>query len=90
MRRINIQRKHTLGREKARLAVEELAAELAESLALSYAWQEDRLVFKRDGAGGEIEVTDTDVYVTIRLGLLFTPMKGMVENEIARYLDEHL
>lgn len=90
MAQIDIQRGHRLGRERARALVDELAERLRERLEVSTAWQGDELVFQRSGVDGRISVGDELVRVQIRLGLMLTAFKPMLEAEIRRKLDEKL
>lgn len=90
MGKIEIVRSHKLGVADARKAVHQLAEDISTKLDAKTNWKGDTLVFKRSGANGTIEVEDTTVKVKVDLGLMLTPMKGMIEQQINSYLDEHL
>lgn len=90
MATIHIKRKHQLDHETVRKEVQNLAEKLSKDLAASYKWQGDRLVFKRSGASGHIDISDNEVDVEIKLGLVLTPLKGTVEKTVTTYLDERL
>jgi putative polyhydroxyalkanoate system protein len=85
---IEIHRGHTLGRHQARQVAEKVADELSEKLSVSCSWQDEVLHFQRAGLHGELEVTESEVRVSVRLGLLMLPMKPMLEQHINHYLDE--
>ncbi len=87
---IVIERSHALGSQGGRDRVERIARQLKERLQIEYEWRGDDLVFRRPGADGTIRTTDTAVHVELSLGLMFLPMKGMIQKEIEKYLDQHL
>ncbi|MBC8145242.1 MAG: polyhydroxyalkanoic acid system family protein [bacterium] len=86
---IDIVRSHKLGRAEARKAVTKLAADIAKKLDAKTSWEGDTLEFKRSGAKGSIDVEEKKVRVNVELGLLLTPMRGMIEKEINSYLDQY-
>lgn len=90
MANIKIRRQHGLGRDLARRKVEEIANSLQEKLNAKWSWSGDTLNFKRSGASGSVDVGDDYVEFNIQLGMLFTPMKGSVENAILKKLDQTL
>lgn len=90
MSRIRVERSHSLGREAARAKAEQLAERLASEYEVRYRWQGDTLEFRRSGAEGSIAVGDSTVRVELKLGLLLSPMGGMIQREIERALDKSL
>ena len=51
-------------------------------------WDGDDLHFSRSGVDGRIQLTEKQVRVTAQLGFLLSALKGTVEQEIRRVLDE--
>jgi putative polyhydroxyalkanoate system protein len=47
------------------------------------------LRFTRPGVKGDIAIGASEILVNAELGLMLSPMKGMIEQEIQRKLDEH-
>jgi putative polyhydroxyalkanoate system protein len=90
MATIHIRREHRLGREAARQRLDNLIHYLKDKLEAELRWEGDRLVFERSGASGNIVIGDDFVEVNARLGLLLSPMRGMLEQAIQRQLDEEL
>lgn len=90
MATIKIRREHKLGREKARQRLDNLIHYLKDKLEAELRWEGDRLVFERSGASGDIVVGDNFVEVNAKLGLLLSPMRGMLKQAIQRQLDEEL
>lgn len=86
---IHIEKKHTLGKEAARNAVEDVARQIQKNLQITYAWDGDTLKFERPGANGVIAVTDAAVTVDIQLGMILSPFRGMVEQQVESYLDKY-
>lgn len=69
--------------------VDQVAARMREKFDLQSQWQDDTLTFERPGITGKIAVEGSEIHVTAQLGMLFSPLKGMIEQEIRRKLDEH-
>ena len=90
MATIRIKRDHQLDHATVKQQVQELADKLSEELSVDYSWEKDRLVFKRSGANGFINIGKNDVEVEIKLNLLLSPMKGTIEKTVTSYLDERL
>ncbi len=90
MAKITVEREHALGREAARAKAEQLAERLAREFDVSYQWQGDMLLFKRSGADGSIAVSDDQVRVDLKLGLLLSAMSGTIKREIEQVLDKSL
>jgi len=87
---IDITRRHSLGREKARAEAEALAQTLKERLNADYAWEGDFLRFSRSGASGFLRVNDEEIQVNVKLGLAFRVMRGTIEGKVNSFLDEKL
>lgn len=87
---IDITRKHSLTKDELRKTAEELAETLKEKLDARYHWEGDELRFRRSGADGKIEVHEDRLRVTITLGLLLKPLRGLIEGKINEYLDKNL
>ncbi len=89
MPRIDIERPHQLSIPEARAVVEQVAVRIREKFGMDGTWQGDRLLFARSGASGTITVGDKAIHVVVELGMLLSPLKGTIEQEIRRRLDEH-
>lgn len=88
MSHIDIRHAHSLPPKQARKAIEEVAAKLAERFGMDYAWDGDILNFNRSGVDGHIALEPDQLHVTAKLGFLLAAMKGPIEQEIRRILDE--
>ena len=89
MPRIDIRRPHTLPMDQARAVVDKVAARMREKFDMQSEWDGDALRFSRSGVKGAIAVNADAVHVTAELGLMLSPLKGMIEQEIRRKLEEH-
>lgn len=89
MAEIDIERPHRLGAPAARRIVEKVAAELQEKFGVANQWQDDVLQFSGSGVHGAIAVTDQAVRVTAQLGLLLSPLRGKLEQDIREKLERH-
>lgn len=88
MSSIDIRHPHSLAPAKARKAVEDVAKKLAERFDVEYNWDGDVLNFARSGVDGKIAVGPEHLRVTAQLGFLLGAMKGPIEAEIRRVLEE--
>jgi putative polyhydroxyalkanoate system protein len=86
---IDIRRPHQLSITEARAVVERVAARMQEKFDMTGQWQGDTLGFSRPGLSGSIAVEADAVQVKAQLGMLMAPLKGMIEQEIRRKLDEY-
>ncbi|KRE87248.1 polyhydroxyalkanoic acid synthase [Rhodanobacter sp. Soil772] len=89
MPKIDIRRPHQLSIAEARAVVDQVAARMHEKFGMNGRWQDDTLLFSRPGVSGSIAVGSDAIQVKAELGLMLTPLKGIVEQEIRRKLDEH-
>ncbi|MCY7355179.1 MAG: polyhydroxyalkanoic acid system family protein [Lysobacter sp.] len=89
MTSIDIKHAHSLPKAKARKAVEEVARKLSERFGFDYEWDEDdTLHFTRSGVDGRIALEPKELHVSAKLGFLLSALKGPIELEIRRVLDE--
>jgi putative polyhydroxyalkanoate system protein len=90
MSKIHLAREHHLGLNAARAEVERIAARVRDEYGADYHWTDDVLHFKRSGLSGQIAVTETTMDLTIKLGLLLSPMKSQLEARLTKKVDEAL
>jgi putative polyhydroxyalkanoate system protein len=90
MATIHIQKEHHLDHEAVRKEVQNLAEKLSKDLSANYNWEGDRLVFKRSGASGHIDIGEGIVDIEIKLSMVLTPLKGKIEQTVNGYLEERL
>lgn len=85
---ISVSRAHNLSHKKARDAAEQIARDLQKRFELNYAWEGDEVTFERPGVTGRMLVAKDRVALDVRLGLLLTAIKPMIEREIHAQFDK--
>jgi len=85
---IDIRHTHSLPMANARKAVEQVARKRAERFGVECEWDADTLNFARSGVDGKIALKPEHLRVTASLGFLLSALKGPIEAEIRRVLDE--
>ncbi len=89
MSNIDIHARHTMDRETAQQAADDLSRDLAEKFDIDYGWDGDTIHFERPGVQGQIDVTDEEIHIQAHLGFMLALLKAPIENEVTRYLREH-
>ena len=89
MSTIDIHAHHTLSHGDAQQAAEELSRDLSKKFGIDYGWDGDVIHFERPGVHGQIMVLDNEIRIQAQLGFLLLMLKGPIEQEIVRYLEEH-
>jgi len=89
MASIDIRRPHGLSQSEAHAVIDKVAARMREKFEVKTQWLDGTLAFERPGISGKIAIGDDEIRVSAQLGMLFSPLKGMIEQEIRRKLDEH-
>jgi putative polyhydroxyalkanoate system protein len=89
MSTIDIHAHHTLSHEDALKAANELSIDLAEKFGIEYGWEGEVIHFERPGVNGQILVQDSELRIQAKLGFMLMILKGPIEQEIVRYLEEH-
>lgn len=90
MATVEITREHSLGKDVAKERAQQMADKLAAKLGAECTWQDDELTFQRSGVDGSILVGEDSVRVAVKLGMMLTPMAGMVKGEIEKALNRYL
>jgi putative polyhydroxyalkanoate system protein len=85
---IDIKRAHSRPLPEARKLVQRVADHIAQKFDVVSDWDGNTLNFKRSGVDGHIQVSARQIHVTAELGFLLMALRGSVEREIHRYLDE--
>jgi len=88
MSEIDLQHSHTLSPQEARAAVQHVAETLRARFGFVCQWQGECLLFKRSGVDGAIMLVPGELRVNAKLGFLFSALKGQIEQEIRRVLQE--
>ena len=86
---IDIHAYHKLSHEDALNAADQLSVDLSEKFGINYGWEDEVIHFERPGVNGQIEVQDSELRIQAKLGFMLMILKGPIEQEIFRYLEEH-
>ncbi len=89
MSTIDIHAHHTLSHEDALSAADELCIDLSQKFGIDYGWEDEVIHFERPGVNGQILVQDSELRIQAELGFMLMLLKGPIEQEIVRYLEEH-
>jgi putative polyhydroxyalkanoate system protein len=84
---IDIRRPHSLGMRAAREAADQMAEDLGRKFGLSGGWTGNTHHFDRPGVTGSLHLTENELHLTVKLGLLLKMMRGPLETAILRELD---
>ena len=90
MAKVSINYPHTKSMDEAREAANTFAGKLQSKLGVSYEWQGDSMQLERQGVNGSLTLSEGNVDIELKLGMMLTPMKGQIESEINRQLAKYL
>jgi putative polyhydroxyalkanoate system protein len=88
MASIDIQRSHSKPLKDAKKSVDRVAKHIADKFDVTHEWSGNTLHFSRSGVDGTIAVTAKQVHVSVNLSFMLMMLKGSVEKEIHRYLED--
>jgi len=84
---IDVRRAHNLGLPAAKAAAERMAADLGRKFGLHGGWKGNVLHFERPGLTGALTITDKELHLTVRLGMLLKAMRASIERAVTAELD---
>jgi len=91
MAKLNIEQSHALPIDEVKRRLQELADRLSAKYGIDARWTSDReAALKRTGVSGTIKVGDDKVAVLLDLSFALIPMKGKIQERIARELKSAL
>lgn len=85
---IDVCKSHSKPMPQARQAVQRVADHISERFAVACEWRGDSLHFERTGVHGQIDLSPSEVRVVAQLGFLMGALKGPIEAEVHRYLEQ--
>ena len=90
MSSFEVRRPHTMEKQELRDMADGLADQLASIHRVETRWNGDCMSVRGSGVDGKLELSDNEVVVRVRLGLLAAAFKPALQKEVTRYLDECL
>lgn len=85
-----LRKAHSMAKSELRDAAEGLARELESAHGVRARWEGDCVQIRGSGIDGRLTLSDTEVLVSVELGLLASPFKGVLRSEVQRFLDEYV
>jgi putative polyhydroxyalkanoate system protein len=79
-----------MDKAQLRAMTEELGQKLKAKFGGDYRLEGDLVHYKYSGVDAKVSFDESTVDVDVKLGLLMMALKGMVEAEVNKYLDEHV
>jgi len=91
MAKLNIEQAHALPIDEVKRRLQELADRLSAKYGIDAKWTSDREAsLKRTGVSGTIKLLEDKVSVLLDLSFALLPMKGKIQERIARELKSAL
>jgi len=87
---ISVERKHNLGRDRARQKAEIVVDKLVRRYEVQATWAGDTVEVKRSGANGTVQIGDDSIRIDLKLGTMLSIMSGTIQAEIEKALDKAL
>lgn len=88
MASIEILRSHSKPVKDAKKSVDRVAKHIADKFDVESRWDGNTLHFNRSGVDGSIAVSAKQIHVSVNLSFMLMMIKGSVEKEIHRYMDD--
>lgn len=88
MASIEILRSHSKPVKDAKKSVDRVAKHIADKFDVESRWDGNTLHFSRSGVDGSIAVSAKQIHVAVNLSFMLMMIKGSVEKEIHRYMDD--
>lgn len=81
----------TMTQDEVRLGIEKLAQNLKQDQGMEYRWEnENKVSVKHKAAKGFVEIRGNEVYLELKLGLLFSAMAPMFRSKIKEVADKYI
>ncbi len=90
MPKVDIREPCHLPQAEARQRIERIVSNMHQQFGTQGEWSGDCYRFSRTGLKGCVTVAPGSVRIEIELGLLMSPLKPMIEDEIRRRFKQHL
>ncbi|MEE4108227.1 MAG: polyhydroxyalkanoic acid system family protein [Halieaceae bacterium] len=85
-----LRKAHSMAKGDLRSAAERLARELENAHGVHARWEGDSVRIRGSGVDGKLTLGESEVLVSVELGLLASPFKGVLRSEVQRFLDEYV
>ncbi len=91
MSTVKVSHAHSLDNDELKTRVSEIADELGQHFKLESHWQDDSTIkFKRAGVSGTLTLSETQVDVNMKLGVMLGALKGPITKELKAQMEKRL
>ena len=90
MAQFRMTKPYTMPKDQLREAAEGLAQSLEKQHGVRSRWDGDSVSIRGAGVDGKLSFHDGLIDVSVKLGLLASAFKGILQSEVQRYLDDHI
>ncbi len=90
MAQFRMTKPYTMPKDELREAAEGLAQSLEKQHGVRSRWDGDSVSIRGAGVDGKLSFHDGLIDVSVKLGLLASAFKGILQSEVQRYLDDHI
>lgn len=90
MANIHLKQAHNKSEPELRKIAEELAEKLAREFKLKSKWNGNTLDFKRSGLHGSLILNETEVSISLKLGIMMSTFSSRIKKELAQALKDTL
>ncbi len=90
MAQFRLTKPYTMPKDELREAAEGLARSLEKQHGVRSRWEGDSVSIRGAGVDGKLSFHDGLIDVSVKLGLLASAFKGILQSEVQRYLDDHV
>jgi len=91
MANICVQRQHQLSIQDLREKIDSIMGELKNDIDFQSEWESSQeFCFRRRGAKGRIEISDSNFELNLNLGIMFRALKGQIEKRIVSAVELHI
>jgi len=91
MSNICVQRQHQLSIQDLKEKIDSIMDELKSEIDFQSEWESaQEFCFRRRGAKGRIEISDSKFELNLNLGIMFRALKGSIEKRIVNAVEEHI
>lgn len=90
MANIHVRQTHNKSEPELRKIAEELADKLDREFQLKSKWNGKTLDFKRSGLHGSLILSETEVSISLKLGIMMSTFSGRIKKELAQALKDTL
>lgn len=90
MANVHLKQAHNKSEDELRVIANELADKLGNKYQLKSKWNGNTLEFKRSGLHGSLILSDSEVSINLKLGMMMSTFARTIKKELAQSLKDTL